>query len=139
MLLRDVLPDDLPILFEFQRDLEDARIAAIPSRDHDAFYTHWNSVVLPNVESTQKTVVVDGVVAGHVVAFDVNGKRMIGYWIGRAYAGRGIATAALKELLRDWETARPLYAAVSADHHASRRVLEKNGFVASGPPVLGED
>jgi RimJ/RimL family protein N-acetyltransferase len=44
--------------------------------------------------------------------------------------GRGIATAALSELIK-LERARPLHAA-AADNAGSIRVLEKCGFVVAG-------
>jgi RimJ/RimL family protein N-acetyltransferase len=49
------------------------------------------------------------------------------YWIDRAFWGRGLATAALREFVR--EEPRPLHARVAKDNVGSRRVLEKCGFV----------
>src|SRR3954451_8597580 len=51
----------------------------------------------------------------------------VGYWLGRPFWGRGIATQALDEFLRV-VTERPLHALVAVNHHASIRVLEKCGF-----------
>jgi RimJ/RimL family protein N-acetyltransferase len=55
----------------------------------------------------------------------------IGYWIGREFWGRGLATDAVG--LAAWLAwselgAEQLVARVFAPNHASRRVLEKNGF-----------
>jgi RimJ/RimL family protein N-acetyltransferase len=59
----------------------------------------------------------------------------IGYWIGEAFWGRGIATAALVAVTADafqrFEITR-LYALPFADHAASVRVLEKAGYVREG-------
>ena len=59
----------------------------------------------------------------------------IGYWLGEAYWGRGIATEALKavtaEAFSRFEITR-LYALPFADHAASVRVLEKAGYVREG-------
>jgi [ribosomal protein S5]-alanine N-acetyltransferase len=59
----------------------------------------------------------------------------IGYWLGRAYWGRGIATEALTavtaESFRRFDLTR-LYAVPFADHTASVRVLEKAGYVREG-------
>jgi [ribosomal protein S5]-alanine N-acetyltransferase len=59
----------------------------------------------------------------------------IGYWLGESFWGRGIATAALKavtaEAFKRFEITR-LYALPFADHAASRRVLEKAGYVREG-------
>lgn len=59
----------------------------------------------------------------------------IGYWIGRAHWGQGIATEALKavtvESFQRFDITR-LYAVPFADHTASVRVLEKAGYVREG-------
>lgn len=61
----------------------------------------------------------------------MEGQREIGYWIGKEYWGRGIATEALAAFLL-LETRRPLLAYAARDNVASIRVLEKCGFVRSG-------
>jgi RimJ/RimL family protein N-acetyltransferase len=53
---------------------------------------------------------------------------LVGYWIGREFWGRGLATRALAELL-GMVNARPLHAYVAKSNVASIRVLEKCGFV----------
>jgi [ribosomal protein S5]-alanine N-acetyltransferase len=59
----------------------------------------------------------------------------LGYWLGRAYWGRGIASAAVRALT-DQLLAGPsfdrLHATVFAWNAASARVLEKTGFVLEG-------
>ena len=59
----------------------------------------------------------------------------IGYWLGEAMWGRGIATEALKavtaEAFKRFDITR-LYALPFADHAASVRVLEKAGYVREG-------
>jgi RimJ/RimL family protein N-acetyltransferase len=56
-----------------------------------------------------------------------DGKPQVTYWLGKAFWGNGIATLALTEFLRIFNT-RPLYASVAKDNAASIRVLEKCGF-----------
>jgi RimJ/RimL family protein N-acetyltransferase len=56
-----------------------------------------------------------------------DGRRLVGYWIGQEFWGRGLATEALAELV-DIVDARPLYAEVVTTNVASIRVLEKCGF-----------
>jgi [ribosomal protein S5]-alanine N-acetyltransferase len=55
----------------------------------------------------------------------------VGYWIGEAFWGRGVATDALRAFV-PWAMGSfaltRLYATTFAHHHASRRVLEKAGF-----------
>jgi RimJ/RimL family protein N-acetyltransferase len=74
------------------------------------------------------TIVVDGEVAGNIGCWEADGRRFVGYWIGRAFWGRGLATQALAELVGMVE-ARPLYAHVVKSNVASIRVLEKCGFL----------
>jgi RimJ/RimL family protein N-acetyltransferase len=130
--LRDVVEADLPIFFEHQLDPEATRMAAFPSRDRQAFLAHWHRI-LGEESGTLKTIVFDGQVAGNIVSWEQAGQREVGYWIGREYWGRGIASRALATFL-DQVKARPLYAHVAKHNLASRRVLEKCGFT-----IFGED
>jgi RimJ/RimL family protein N-acetyltransferase len=133
VLLRDVAEGDLPVFFEHQRDPEASRLAAFPPRDRDAFEAHWTKIL--DVESiTKKTVLFDGHVAGNVVSFENCGEREVGYWIGREYWGKGLATEALSQFLGHMEVRRPLYAGVAKHNVASIRVLQKCGFT-----VIGEE
>lgn len=79
-------------------------------------------------------MVVDGQVAGNVVCWETLGVREVGYWIGRAFWGRGIATKALALFLTEMTT-RPVFAYVAAHNVGSIRVLEKCGF---GPLEAGD-
>jgi RimJ/RimL family protein N-acetyltransferase len=82
-----------------------------------------------------QTILVDGRVAGNVVSFESEGRRLVGYWIGREFWGRGIASRALALFLR-YDTVRPLEALVAKHNAGSIRVLEKNGFVRVGEDVI---
>ncbi|MGH3426407.1 MAG: GNAT family N-acetyltransferase [Mycobacteriales bacterium] len=62
---------------------------------------------------------------------------LVGYWIGREFWGRGLATEALAELV-DIGDARPLHAEVVTTDVASIRVLEKCGFIKVAAHV-GDD
>jgi len=139
MVLRDVTEDDLPILFEHQREPEANRMASFPARDRDAFMTHWHTKVLGEPNNRKKAIVVDDEVVGNIVSWEQDGKRLVGYWIGKAYWGRGIATAALEEFVADHEKARPIYAHVSVQNVGSVRVLEKCGFRQVGDAVTASD
>jgi RimJ/RimL family protein N-acetyltransferase len=139
--LRDVTEDDLPIFYEQQADPEANAMAAFPARDRDAFTDHWLKVLADDSVS-KKTVLFDGHVAGNIVRFEQSGQPLVGYWIGRSYWGKGIATRALSEFLGQ-VAARPLYARVAKHNVASIRVLEKCGFTVAGeeraPSGAGED
>jgi len=129
--LRDVIETDLPIFFEQQLDPEATQMAAFPSRGEEAFMKHWKNQVMANDSGQVKTILFHGEVAGNIVCFEQLGEREIGYWLGREYWGKGIATQALAEFLQEIKT-RPLYAHVAKHNIGSRRVLEKCGFTISG-------
>jgi RimJ/RimL family protein N-acetyltransferase len=130
--LRDVEPGDLPAFFEHQRDPESVAMVVFNSRERPAFDEHW-AKILADDTSLKQTVVVDGQVAGNVTSFLREGVREVGYWLDRAYWGRGVATAALSAFL-DLEKRRPLYAGVARHNGASLRVLQKCGFLLIGSP-----
>jgi len=124
--LREVSGDDGSVFFEFQLDPEASEMAGFQARSWDAHSSHWARILDDETVVTQ-TVLVDGQVAGNVVSFIQDGVREVGYWTGRAFWGRGIATQALADFLTH-EQRRPLYAHVVKHNAASRRVLEKCGF-----------
>jgi RimJ/RimL family protein N-acetyltransferase len=128
--LREVVEADLPVFYEHQRDPEAAAMAAFPPRERDAFMAHW-ARTLANDSALTWTVVSDGAVAGNIGCWEDEGRRLVGYWIGREFWGRGLATQALMELLGVVD-ARPLQAYVAKRNVASIRVLEKCGFVEVG-------
>lgn len=71
---------------------------------------------------------------------DPNGVAEIGYGILEEYQGQGYATEAVKAALR-WAFQNPNVTAIEAetdaDNAASKRVLEKCGFVANG--IIGKE
>jgi RimJ/RimL family protein N-acetyltransferase len=125
--LRNVEPDDLPIFFEQQLDIDASRMAGFPSRDRAAFDAHWAKNILGNPAAVTQTILVDGEVAGNIGSWLQDGVRLVGYWIGKEYWGKGVATQALAKFLH-LVTARPLHAHVAKHNRASIRVLEKCGF-----------
>ena len=127
--LRDVTEGDLLVFFEHQRDPQANRMAAFSARDRDAFMAHWTKI-LADETLDKKAILFDGHVAGNVVSWEQSGEREVGYWIGREYWGKGVATKALSEFLGHVRT-RPLYAHVATHNVASIRVLEKCGFTIS--------
>jgi RimJ/RimL family protein N-acetyltransferase len=140
VVLRDVLDSDLPIFFEHQRDPEANRMAAFPARDHEAFLAHW-AKIRSDATNIIKTIVFQGEVAGNIGSWVAEDQRLIGYWIGREFWGRGVATAALAALVAEVKE-RPLRAFVAKHNVGSIRVLEKCEFVPSpehDPSTAGED
>lgn len=134
--LRTVADDDADAIFAMMRDREAVRMAAFTAADPDdraAFDGHLRWLrASPTV--SMRAVEADGVFAGTVAAFTLDGEREVTYWIRRALWNRGIATAALR-LLVAAEPVRPLHARVAADNIGSRRVLDRAGFVQVGREV----
>ena len=124
--LREVREADLPSFYEDQADPDASRMAAVATRDEEAFAAHW-AKILADDTTIVRTILFDGAVAGNVVSFERDGLREVGYWIGRDHWGKGIATRALDAFL-DEDTTRPIYARVASDNFGSVRVLEKCGF-----------
>jgi RimJ/RimL family protein N-acetyltransferase len=127
ILLRNITASDLPVLFEQQADPESSVMAAVPSRDREAFDAHW-AKIMANENIILRAIEVDGQVAGHLVSFLLEDKRQVGYWLGKEFWGKGIATEALNQFLGVVKT-RPLFGHVAKHNIGSRRVLEKCGFI----------
>ncbi|MEV4466644.1 GNAT family N-acetyltransferase [Micromonospora echinofusca] len=133
--LRPVRDDDLPTFFSHEQDVEANWMAAFGPKDptdRERFDAHWRRV-RADERIVARTAVVDGEVVGHVVAFPVDERTEVSYWIDPRRWGRGYATAALTALLRELPR-RPVHARAAKDNRASLAVLRKCGFV-----VIGED
>lgn len=124
--LRDVEAADIAVFFEHQRDLGASEMAGLYPRDDETFAAHW-AKLLRDENVKKKVIEIDGAVAGQVLSFDSRGEREVGYWLGREYWGKGIATIALSTFLT-CEPIRPLIAHVTKHNLGSIRVLEKCGF-----------
>jgi RimJ/RimL family protein N-acetyltransferase len=126
--LRPIHQDDLPTIYEHQRDPESVRMVGFVSRERGVFMEHWAKIDA-DPQVIARAIDEDGVLAGHIASFPRDGKQEVGYWLGREFWGRGIATEALRRFLR-LETRRPLWAGVIRSNVGSQRVLQKCGFVA---------
>ncbi len=128
MPLREVRPEDIPVFHAYQADPEATALAGVPMRDLEAYEAHW-AKLRADPQVLLRTIVTDeGEVAGQLLSFPREGIREIGYWLGREFWGRGLATAALAQFL-PLVSERPVYGVVNEANIASRRVLERNGFV----------
>jgi RimJ/RimL family protein N-acetyltransferase len=130
ILLRPVTESDLPIFYEHQADPEAYRMAAYPSKDWASFQSHWKKN-LAEESNRNQTILYQGEVAGYIVSFLKDGKREVGYWLGREFWNQGITSSALKIFLQQEKT-RPLYGVVAKHNAGSKRVLEKCGFQLQG-------
>jgi RimJ/RimL family protein N-acetyltransferase len=131
--LRDIVDDDLPLIFEQQRDPAYDHMAAFTHKDPSdraAFDAHWRKI-RGDPAIVIRTILHEGRVVGTVASWVQSGERQVTYGLAREHWGKGLATRALTEFLR-LVTERPLFASAAADNAGSRRVLEKCGFRVVG-------
>ena len=117
--------------------------ASIPDRGDEFFdrftdrYTALLAEQDAGVCAFYVLVAEDGSVVGRFNLYDLEGGTAgLGYRVAERVAGRGVATAAVRELCRTAATTHGLReqrAAASDENAASRRVLIKAGFVPVGP------
>jgi [ribosomal protein S5]-alanine N-acetyltransferase len=121
-----------------------AYFAASISDRGDEFYdqfTAGHSALLAEQETGRCAYYVlvaeDGSVLGRFNLYDLeDGTAKLGYRVAQHVTGRGVATAAVRELCRlaaARHGLRTLRAATSHENAASRQVLAKAGFVPVGP------
>ena len=103
-------------------------------------FTEWHIALLVEQEAGLCACYVlvgdDGSVLGRYNLYDIrDGTAVLGYRVAERVAGRGVATAAVRELcqLAAQHGLRTLKAATSHDNVASQRVLAKAGFRPAGP------
>lgn len=131
--LREVQDDDLAAFWEQVTDPQVQQMAAVTRSyhyDRGEFDRFW-ATVRSDPAVIVRTVLADGVVAGHAAAFGPPSEREVTYVVGRRFWGQGVATAALAQLI-ELERTRPLHADAAADNAGSIRVLEKCGFAVTG-------
>ena len=130
--LREVRDDDLEHFFAHQADAEASRVASFEARAREPFFNHWKRILRDPSVLVRTIVLESGHIAGNVVCFGPAEKRLVGYWVGREFWGRGIATAGLTAFLPVLPE-RVVYARVARTNPRSIRVLEKAGFVLDEP------
>jgi [ribosomal protein S5]-alanine N-acetyltransferase len=83
----------------------------------------------------------DGSALGRFNLYDISsGTAVLGYRVAQHVAGRGVATASVRELCQlaaAQHGLRTLWAETNHDNVASQKVLEKAGFVPVGPANPG--
>lgn len=125
--------EDLERLFLFQLDEEAIFIAAFTPQnptDKTAYIEKYTKHLADPTNNTQ-TIWLDGVIAGSIAKFMIQGDAEITYWIDRQHWGKGIATKALLQFLKV-ERTRPIFGRTAFDNTGSQRVLEKAGFKRIG-------
>jgi RimJ/RimL family protein N-acetyltransferase len=134
--IRPVNEGDLRVLFEQQNDPAANAMAVFPARAWDAFQAHWRKL-LADPTNVARAILDNGRVAGYVGIYGPAEERLVGYWIGREFWGKGIATRGLA-LVLDEIIERPLFAHVAKSNVGSVRVLEKCGFTVTGENLDGD-
>jgi RimJ/RimL family protein N-acetyltransferase len=134
--LSETTIEDLEALFQFQTDQEANYLAAFTSKDPNdkTAYIEKYSTHLADPTINNRTIKVDGEIAGSIAKFVIENNAEITYWIDKRFWGQGIATTALKKFL-EIERTRPIYGRVAFDNYGSQRVLEKCGFVKIGTDI----
>ncbi|MGH3353806.1 MAG: GNAT family N-acetyltransferase [Nocardioides sp.] len=132
-----------PAVLAFELANRDYFAATISDRGDDFFdqFTDLYNASLAEQEAGvcafYVLVAEDGAILGRFNLYEVeNGTAKLGYRVAERVAGRGVATAAVRELCRMASAIhglRTLRAATSHDNVASQRVLAKAGFVSVGP------
>jgi ribosomal-protein-alanine N-acetyltransferase len=137
--------DHAAALLAFERDNRNYFAASVPDRGDEyfaAFDDRHRTLLAWQDEGTDHFHVLvepDGSIVGRVNLADVtDGSAELGYRIAERAAGRGLAMAAVRRVV---ELARAygltsLRARTTHDNAASRRVLERTGFVATGEITL---
>jgi RimJ/RimL family protein N-acetyltransferase len=126
--LREVQLDDLETLYEHSTDPVSQAMAVFGAREHDAFMDHWQNRILVNPDGVARAIVLDdGTLVGNIISWLMDGKRYLGYWLGREFWGRGYGSEALRQFV-EIVTDRPLWALVVVANIGSQRVLEHGGF-----------
>ncbi|GAB2684956.1 GNAT family N-acetyltransferase [Mucilaginibacter koreensis] len=130
LILRPTIAADLEHLFLFQLDPEANYLAAFTPKDEldKAAYIQKHLPFLSNPSINNQTILINGIIAGSIAKFEIDGEAEITYWIDSALWGKGVATAALQQFL-SIEHMRPISARVAFDNLGSQRVLEKAGFI----------
>jgi ribosomal-protein-alanine N-acetyltransferase len=141
--LKPLQADDAPAVLDFELANRAYFAASISDRGDDFFdhFTDRYSALLAEQDAGSCAFYVlaaeDGSVLGRFNLYDLeDGTARLGYRVAQHVAGRGVATAAVRELCRlaaARHGLRTLRAATSRENVASQKVLAKAGFVPVGP------
>ncbi|HUZ52752.1 MAG TPA: GNAT family protein [Streptosporangiaceae bacterium] len=144
---RLVTPQDVPVLAELHRVNRNFLAPFEPVRSDDYFTVAGQRVVIEGAlaryqqGSVLPHVILDGSgrVAGRITLSEiVRGPFQscsLGYWVSAAENGRGLATAAVRDIIGTAFSELGLHriqAGILLHNAGSQRVLERNGFVRIG-------
>ena len=133
IILRKTEIADLEFFFIFQLDNEANYLAAFTSKDptDKTAYLQKYTKLVNDPAINMQTIMVENVIAGSISKFEMEGQAEITYWIDKKFWGKGVATKALKEFLKN-ENTRPIFGRVAFDNFGSQKVLEKCNFIKIG-------
>ena len=132
IILRKTEITDLEFFFIFQLDNE-ANYLAFTSKDptDKTAYLQKYTKLLNDRTINMQTIIVENIIAGSVAKFEMEGEAEVTYWIDKKFWGKGVATKALKEFLKN-ENTRPIFGRIAFDNFGSQKVLEKCNFIKIG-------
>ena len=144
--LQLVRPEHAPALLAFEQENRAYFAASVPDRG-DAYFTGFaerhRELLAWQAEGTNFFHVLvedDGTIVGRVNLFEVaEGSADLGFRIAERAAGRGLATAAVRQvfaLAASRYGLSVLRAAARVENVGSRTVLTRTGFVPTGEVVL---
>ena len=91
------------------------------------------ALLLGNGAVVKKTIVFGEEVAGHIVCFEQSGRQLVGYWVGREFWGKGLATnlvaTVCQQLLSEYDF---IGLHVDAENPAARTAYERVGMTVIG-------
>ncbi len=141
--LKRLHADDAPAVLAFELANRAYFAASISDRGDEFFdqFADRHSALLAEQEAGISACYVlvadDGSILGRFNLYDLqDGTAKLGYRVAQLAAGRGVATATVRELCRlaaARHGLRTLRAAASHGNAASQKVLTKSGFVPIGP------
>ncbi|MFJ9896681.1 GNAT family N-acetyltransferase [Streptomyces sp. NPDC091280] len=147
--LQRLRADHAPAVLAFERANRAYFAASVTDRGDD-YFTHFAERFQALIAEQEAGVCAfhvlvaeDGSVLGRFNLFDLveGGGADLGYRVAQHVAGRGLATATVRELCRlaaARHGLRTLRAATADTNTASRKVLAKCGFVPVGPALPAE-
>ncbi len=140
-MIRPLTPDDakeIAALYAANREF----LAPFEPDRADEFFTaafQRKRIEAAGEDHWRWAIVADGRIAGAIVLADVLRGALqvgnVGYWVDRGHNGRGLATAAVGDVVAfafGEAGLHRLEAGTLVDNHASQRVLEKNEFERYG-------
>jgi [ribosomal protein S5]-alanine N-acetyltransferase len=145
--LQRLRADHAPALLAFELANRAYFAASVSDRGDEFFeqFTEGIDALLAEQEASVCAFYVlvgeDGSVLGRFNLYDIeDGSAELGYRVAQQVAGRGVATASVRDLCRlavAQHGLRTLRAETNHDNVASQKVLEKAGFVPVGPANPG--